>query len=133
MKEIGFLKRMRENLPDRFWRFLIIGFMIYSFIIVGKVLYDNRQENKTIDGQIAEVANLRQEVEDLQSQIAYEKTETFREKVARAKLRYALPGETVVAVPYDSTAETSTTKSDASPAKINRPNYEYWKMYFFGS
>ena len=43
MAENNFFKRMKENLPDNFWLILIIGFILYSFFIVGKVIYDNWQ------------------------------------------------------------------------------------------
>ncbi len=132
MAENNFLKRIKENLPDHFWRFLIIGFIIYSFIIVGKVIYDNWQQNKIVDKQKQEIVDLKNEIEDLRLRIAYYKTDTFKEKVARGKLRYALLGENVVAVPYDPVAATEQ-QADASPAVITRPNYIYWWIYFSDS
>jgi len=132
MVQDNFFKRIKENLPESFWRFLIMGFIIYSFIIVGKIIYDNYQQNKMIDQQKQEIADLKNEIEELQSRIAYYKTDTFREKVARGKLRYALPGESVVAVPYDP-IEENKSQADISPAILSRPNYIYWRIYFFGS
>ena len=131
MAENNFFKRMKDNLPEGFWRLLILGFIIYFFIIVGKVVYDNWQQNKIIDRQKQEVADLKNEIEELQLRIAYYKTDTFKEKVARGKLRYALPGENVVAVPYDPIKE-SESQTDVSPAILTRPNYVYWRIYFFG-
>jgi len=131
MAENTFFKRMKEDLPDHFWRFLIIGLIIYSFIIVGKVIYDNYEQNKKVSKQREEVADLREEIEGLKLKIAYYKTDTYKEKIARGKLRYALPGENVVAVPYDIKVEEKSGDTDSS-AIIKRPNYIYWKIYFFG-
>ena len=122
---------MKENLPEGFWRFLILGFIIYFFIIVGKVVSDNYQANKQIDDQKQDIVDLKNQISDLQFKIVYYKTETYKEKIARGKLRYALLGESVVAVPYDPTTENSA-KTDTSSAIISRPNYQYWKIYFFG-
>jgi len=132
MAQDSFFQKMKENLPDRFWFFLIVAFIIYSFIVVGKVVYENWQQNKTVDQQKQEIVDLKNEIEELQSRIAYYKTDTFREKVARGKLRYALPGENVVAVPYDP-IEENKSQADVSPAILSRPNYIYWRIYFFGS
>lgn len=131
MAEDSFFNRILKGLPEGFWRFLIIGFIIYSFVVVGKVIYDNYGQNKTVADQQKNIENLKTEINDLQLNIAYYKTDTYKEKVARAKLRYALPGETVVAVPYDNVA-TQTAKAAVAPEVITRPNIEYWKMYFFG-
>lgn len=118
-------------MPDNFWRFLIVGFIIYSFIIVGKVIYDNWQQNKMVDKQKQDIVDLKNQIEDLRLRIAYYKTDTYKEKIARGKLRYALPGENVVAVHYDPTSE-NISKTATSSAIITRPNYIYWKVYFFG-
>jgi len=121
--------KLKENLPDNFWRFLISGFIVYSFFIVGKVIYENYQQNQSIDEQKQEIVELRQEIEDLRLRIAYYKTDTYKEKIARSKLRYALPGETVVAVPYDS-VEKPKEEEKAQTSGIKKKNYQYWIMYF---
>ena len=132
MAQDSFFQKMKKNLPDRFWFFLIVAFIIYSFIVVGKVVYENWQQNKTVDQQKQEVTDLKNEIEDLKSKIAYYKTDTYKEKVARSKLRYALPGENVVAVPYDPVSEIQSGSATSSPTILTRSNYIYWRIYFFG-
>lgn len=124
-------EKSRKNLPEGFWRFLIISFIIYSFFIVGKVIYDNYYQNKGLDQKKDEIDNLKLEISDLRYNIAYYKTNTYKEKIARSKLRYSLPGETVVAVPYDEIKENMTQDKE-SPKTIARPNYVFWAIYFFG-
>jgi len=131
MSDDNIIAKARKGLPEGFWRFLIIGFIIYAFVIVGKVIVDNYNENKTVSNQETDIEKLETEISDLQLNIAYYKTDTYKEKIARAKLRYALPGETVVATPYD-TIVSQDLKTDFSPTEITRPNIEYWKLYFFG-
>lgn len=123
--------KTKRNLPEGFWRFIIICFILYAFFIVGKVVYDNYQENKGLAVKEKEINSLKDEISQLQYNVAYYKTNTYKEKVARAKLRYVLPGETAVAVSYDE-VKTEELKTDASPLQISRPNYVYWSMYFFG-
>lgn len=124
--------RAKRNLPEGFWRFIIICFILYAFFIVGKVVYDNYQENKGLLVKEKEIEDLRNEIDELKYNIAYYRTNTYKEKVARAKLRYIMPGETAVAVPYDEGTKEQDKKADASPLIISRPNYVYWSMYFFG-
>ena len=126
----GFFNRIRRGLPEGFWRFVLIGFIIYSFVVVGKVIYNNYQQNKTLAAQQQDIEDLKNEISDLQLNIAYYKTDTYKEKIARAKLRYALPGETVVAVPYDEIDNKPAKTNDASPANIKRPNIDLWFEYF---
>lgn len=118
-------------MPDNFWRVLIIGFILYSFFVVGKIIYDNWQANKQIDKQREDIVNLKNQIEDLKLRIVYYKTDTYKEKIARGKLRYALPGETTVTVPYDPTSE-NTSITNTAPIVIAKPNYYYWGIYFFG-
>jgi len=124
--------KYQKSLPDNFWRFLIIGFIIYSFFIVGKVIADNYQQNKKIDKQKEVVQQLKEEIRDIELNIAYYKTDTYKEKVGRAKLRYVLPGESVVALPYDEKNSDQNKKNSFEVKVIERSNLEYWKMYFFG-
>ena len=133
MTENNFFKRIKENLPERFWRFLIIGLVIYSFFVVGKVIYENYQQNKIISEQKKEITNLKDEIELIKSNIVYFKTDTYKEKVARGKLRYALPGETVVFVPYDTVKGDQNIEENTASVELKRPNYQYWMIYFFGS
>lgn len=123
--------KTKRNLPEGFWRFLIICFIVYAFFIVGKVVYDNYQENKGLAVKEREIEQLKDEIENLKYNIAYYKTNTYKEKIARSKLRYVLPGETAVAVPYDE-VKAQELKADATPMIITRPNYVYWSIYFFG-
>ncbi|MCX6810492.1 MAG: septum formation initiator family protein [Candidatus Berkelbacteria bacterium] len=131
MVDDNIITKTRKGLPEGFWRFVIIGFIIYAFVVVGKVIVDNYNENKTVSNQEKDIDKLKTEISDLQLNIAYYKTDTYKEKIARAKLRYALPGETVVATPYDTIA-VQDSKTNSSSAEITRPNIEYWKLYFFG-
>jgi cell division protein FtsB len=121
--------KLKENLPDNFWRFLISGFIIYFFFIVGKVVLDNYRQNQSVDEQKKEIIELRQEIEDLRLRVAYYKTDTYKEKIARSKLRYALPGESVIAVPYDPIEKPEETKAEQSGG-IKKKNYQYWWDYF---
>ena len=120
------------NLPEVFWRVLIILLVFYAFFVVGKITYDNYNQNKTITIKEQEIAALRQEVEDLKFQNEYYKTATFKEKEARSKLGYTLPGETAVPVDYDQKEVAKIEISDQKQ-ELKKPNYQFWIMYFRGN
>lgn len=75
---------------------------------------------------------MKQQVSDMKYQIIYFQTDTYKEKIARSKLRYALPGENIIAMPYDEN-DQGTAKNQTKTEEIKQPNYQYWKTYFFGS
>ena len=123
--------KFKINLPEPFWRFIIIAAVAYAFFVVGKITFDNYNQNKTITAKEQEIANLRQEVEDLKYQNEYYKTVTFKEKEARSKLGYTLPGETAVPVDYDQKEVAKIEVSDQKQ-ELKKANYQYWATYFFG-
>jgi len=129
MADVSSETKTKRNLSEGFWRFIIICFILYAFFIVGKVVYDNYQENKGLAVKEEEIDSLKDEISQLQYNIAYYKTNTYKEKVARAKLRYVLPGETVIAVPYDPIEKPQEEEKEQSSG-IKKKNYQYWIMYF---
>ncbi len=102
--------------------------------IVGKTIWDNYQSNRGISEQEKEVNQMQSEVEYMEDEIVYYGSQSFKEKQARAKLGYILPGETVFSVPKDKKLDEES-QAEVTPNGIesgeHRPNYIYWKEYFF--
>ena len=112
-----------------FFLFIIVIYMIFS---VTKTVWSNYLQNKEIENEQQKITELADEVELLQYQISYYKTNSFREKQARAKLGYKAPGENVISLPLDT--EVDKIADEATPApEIKTPNYRLWIDYFFHS
>jgi hypothetical protein len=76
------------------------------------------------------ISLLRENITELENQIAYYQTQSFREKEARAKLGYRAPGENMVILPLD-TEEEKVADSGIGEVNIKTPNYVLWWQYFF--
>lgn len=106
-------------------------FVIYLLIIVGKTVATNYKSNKDIESQAVKLIDLESQIHQLQNEINYFQTSSYKEKEARAKLGYKLSGETVLSMPID-TDEEKVPDSSLLEAKVREPNYRLWWRYFFG-
>ena len=106
--------------------FLIVGYLAY---IVGQSIYTNYQSNKVIEGEQQKIADLKTSIDQLENEIAYYKTSSYKEREARAKLGYKAPGENVVSLNFDQ-PEEKIADNGKSEAPIKTPNYRLWWQYF---
>lgn len=106
--------------------FLIVGYLAY---IVGQSIYTNYQSNKVIEGEQQKIADLKTSINQLENEIAYYKTSSYKEREARAKLGYKAPGENVVSLNFDQ-PEEKIADNGKSEAIIKTPNYRLWWQYF---
>ena len=105
--------------------------VIYLLIIVGRAVWINYQSGRGIEEQERKIANLQDEVRFLEFQVEYYKTNSFKEKEARAKLGYKAPGETVISLPTDAPADkVADTTTAQQEMKVSNPHL--WWKYFFG-
>ena len=86
---------------------LLFLFVIYLMIIVGKTVISNYKSNKDIEKEEVKLAETEVQLHDIQNQINYYQTYSFKEKEARAKLGYKAPGESILSLPIDSREEKS--------------------------
>lgn len=129
-------RRMKESiekvLPMTVGSFLLFAFVIYLFIIVGRSVLQNYQSNKDIEREQQRVEELKQHITTLENEIAYYKTDAYKERQAREKLGYKAPGENVISLPFDQ-PEDKTADSGSSEPVIKTPNYQLWWEYFIKS
>ncbi|MFA7253186.1 MAG: septum formation initiator family protein [Patescibacteria group bacterium] len=118
-------------IPMTFGSLLMFLFVIYLLIIVGKTVATNYKSNKDIESQAVKLIDLESQIHQLQNEINYFQTSSYKEKEARAKLGYKLSGETVLSMPID-TDEEKVPDSSLLEAKVREPNYRLWWRYFFG-
>ncbi len=117
---------------------IIIGLVIYLSILLIRSVIDNYAINQEIDKSYSEIDKLKQTNKDLEKQINYFKSDTFKEIEARAKLGYQKPGEKVIILPKERESSGDSDNTDSlSNIKIGNkppnPNYIDWWQIFFGS
>ncbi|MFH1749504.1 MAG: septum formation initiator family protein [bacterium] len=117
---------------------VIIGLVIYLSIILIRSVIGNYAINQEISRSYSEIDKLEQTNQDLEKQINYFKSDTFKEIEARAKLGYQKPGEKVIILPRDkeSSGDSDNTDSLSNLKRNNKPpnpNYLDWWQIFFES
>lgn len=111
--------------------FALFVFVIYLFVIVGESVWKNYQSNKDIEKQQQRVEELKQNINILENEIAYYKTDAYRERQAREKLGYKAPGENVISLDFDQPADKVADQGNSEPT-IKTSNYQLWWEYFSG-
>jgi cell division protein FtsB len=106
--------------------FAIVGYLAY---IVGQSVYANYQSNKSIEAEQQKITDLKTSISQLENEIAYYRTDSYRERQARAKLGYKAPGENVISLNFDQ-PEEKIADSGKSESIIKTPNYRLWWQYF---
>ena len=113
-------------------RYYILGIIgvIYLAILVGRSVYTNWQTNQTVSKLKTEMATLEVENQNLQSQIAYYQTNSFKEKEARRKLGLVKPDEKVVIISKEPPTDSANNPQE-TPSESKLPNYQLWWQFFF--
>lgn len=106
--------------------FVIVGYLAY---IVGQSIYSNYQSNKAIDAEQQNIEQLKKNITQLENEIAYYKTNSYKERQARALLGYKAPGENVISLNFDQPEEKVADTGNSEPV-IKTPNYILWWDYF---
>jgi cell division protein FtsB len=134
MNKKSFFARIKDGiesvLPMTLSSFLLFAFILYLLFIVGRSVWMNSQSNKYLDVERQKVAQLQSDVDMLEMEIAYYKTQSFKEKEARAKLGYMAPGEKVLSLTADK-PEDKVADQGKKEKTIKTPNYRLWINYFF--
>ena len=112
------------------WTWGSIGRMQQNYELQKQVTYKTQQR---------ELAQL--EVENLQYQQNYFKTDEYKELAVRTALGYGLPGEKVLIIPEDNTKapspptdsiESSSRQSSNTSTEPKASNFSQWINFFFG-
>ena len=131
---MNFLKKIKEGIekiiPMTLGNFVIFLIVLYMFFVVGRSIWINYNSNKSLDNEVVKIEMLRDSITELEHQIAYYQTQSFREKEARAKLGYRAPGENTMIVPLD-TEEEKVADVGLGEVSVKTPNYVLWWKYFF--
>ena len=114
----------------------VFGLLIFVYLLLGsgKLIYENyrvHQDEKVLSHEVDE---LEQRNLELKSLLAYYRTDSYKEKEARARLGYQEPGERVVVVPKPKNEELVSITQPGERARPATPpsNPQQWWEYFFG-
>lgn len=103
---------------------------IYIAVLLFGIVRRNYELKKQITDLEHQVAVLAEEKDELTYQIQYYKTDSFKEKQARAKLGLSMPGEGVIILPR--AAEQQAVKPEAQKSEKSKANYLQWWEFLFG-
>jgi cell division protein FtsB len=108
----------------------IIGLLlvVYLGFLVFQVVQKNYQLNKQINSLSNQISQLENLKDELSYQVQYYKTDSFKEKEARAKFGLMAPGEGVIILPKQQSAPGVNT-SAAAKKKVSNPR-QWWQFLF---
>jgi cell division protein FtsB len=126
----------KEPTTDWIRRRAITGFalLVLLYLVVGSVrlIIDNYRVHQAADRLDVELAGIEQHNLELRNLLAYYRTDSYKEKEARARFNYQKPGERVVAVPLPVDEEPTITQTGPETKAATPPsNPEQWVEYFF--
>lgn len=108
-------------------RWLWLAVVLYMMYTVGRLAYKNYQFNVEEMKLRQDIATLENDIQTLENQIIYFQSDSYKEKMLRAKLNLQKEGEQVVVI-------TPEPKTEIVPEESGKKltNPEKWYKYFFG-
>ena len=110
----------------------LYGSFLLVIVYLGATLFGTVARNYSLDQQMRvledQIGQLQDERDTLSYQIQYDRTDSFLEREARAKLGLQLPGENVVILPKHLPISAKPAVKPAS----TKSNFEYWVDFLLG-
>lgn len=113
---------------NKWVKYVWLAAVLYAFFTVGRLAYKNYQFNLEEAQLRDEVLTLEVEIQDLKNQIVYYQSDSYKEKMIRAKLNLKKDGEEVIVITPEPDAEIVTEELEDT-----RTNPQKWLSYFFGN
>lgn len=114
------------------WAF---GLIIFGYLLVGsgKLVYENFRVHEDSGQLSSEVDQLKQHNLELENLLAYYRTDSYKEKEARARLNFQKPGEKLVVVPVPEGEDVSSALTPGPETQPETPdsNPRQWWNFFF--
>lgn len=114
----------------------MFGLLIFGYLLIGsgKLVYENfrvHEDTTRLSDQVDELKQHNLELEDL---LAYYRTDSYKEKEARARLNYQKPGERLIVVPVPAGQDVASDLTVGPETKSATPesNPRQWWQFFFG-
>lgn len=122
--------RLRQRSATIFF-LIVIGYLAIGSVKLILENYRIHQDSSRLD---ADIVRLKQNNLELKNLLAYYRTDSYKEKEARARLNFQKPGERVVpvAVPPGDDESSITQPGIETQAPTPPSNPQQWHDYFFG-
>lgn len=117
--------------PIDFFNLVGIALAVYLASVLGQTIYQNYMLNRRIETLNGEIGLLKAQQEQLTYNIAYYKTDSFKDREARAKLGLQLPGENVLILPSPAQSGPSA-KTGSQPPETVKSNFGQWIDFLTG-
>jgi hypothetical protein len=99
------------------------------FFTVGRLAYRNYELNQEETELRSGIVALENEIQDLKNKIVYYQSDSYKEKMLRARLNLKKEDEEVVVITPEPEVEEVFASEDADP----KNNPQKWLVYFFPS
>ncbi|MDD3679045.1 MAG: septum formation initiator family protein [Patescibacteria group bacterium] len=110
-------------------RYVWLAAVLYMFFTVGRLAYRNYELNQEEAELRTSIAVLENEVQDLKNKIIYYQSDSYKEKMLRARLNLKKEGESVIVI----TPEPEVEEVVIENTKDIKNNPQKWLSYFFPS
>jgi hypothetical protein len=110
--------------------FLLCFIWVWSSI---SAMTKNWELSTRVDARRQEAARLKLELETLELETAYHKTEEYQELAAREKQNKMREGETMLVLPENSEAAREKYKTSAPAPASKTSNFDDWLHFLFGA
>lgn len=114
----------RGNTWTKYFWFALVLYMLFT---VGRLAYKNYQLNIEEANLNTDIADLENEIQGLKNEIVYFQSDSYKEKMIRAKLNMKKEGEEVVVI----TPAPEATQVEESDEDAPKTNPERWLRYLF--
>lgn len=105
---------------------------LYLAAVLSQTIYYNYTLNRHIETLRGEISLLQAQQEQLNYNISYYKTDSFKDREARAKLGLQLPGEGVLILPSPHQSGTASPTNGINPVQ-HRSNFGQWLDFLGGN
>lgn len=107
-----------------------IGLILYVAFLLSRSTWHNYQTNQQISALNDDLKKLQAENQNLNNEIVYYQTESFKELEARRRLGLKKQGENVVVLPGETEGENGdNTNTNKNKEETIEPNYIAWFHY----
>jgi len=123
-------KYFDKIMPFNLANVIILAVVAYLIFVVGKTAWDNYQSNQSLIKDEIGLSELNSQIKNMEYEIAYYNTKSYKEKQARSKLGYIAAGETAVSVPADAENSSQNINKEDNTPSYSIPNSFLWYDYF---
>ena len=105
--------------------------IVYLVVVLGETILRNYKLNQQANELKGQMIMLQDQKDELAYNIQFYKTDSFREREARAKLGLQLPGENVIILPRTPTPAPGSSPSETKTT-IKKGNFAQWVDFLTG-